>query len=139
MFAGVAGTVEVSKEGSSSSSPIKFKFSKENIQLNRFLAGVLVPEKAFLGKVKKETKVSLPLRMTSLKKNGKVIFPVEVAGVSEKELRKQEGKFGFQIIKTIGRTQSIQVDFQTSFQFYRFWTSNFARKLKMVKFSQVTL
>ena len=133
--------VEVTKEGSSSSSRVKFKFAKENIQLNKFLACNLLPEKAFLGKVRKEAKVTLPLRMTSQEKNGKIVFPVEVAGagVSENLLRQQEGKFGFKIFKIIKETQSIQMDFQTSFQFYKFWTSKFSRKLNKVKFTQVTL
>ena len=83
--------------------------------------------------------MTLPLRMTSLEKNGNVVFPVEVAGVSADLLRKQEGRSGFKIVKVNEKTQSIQVDFQTSFQFYKFWTSKFSQKLNKVKFSQVTL
>ena len=136
LFAGVS--VEVVKEGH-----IKFKFAERSNQLNIFLACVLNQNKAFLGKVRKEAKVTLPLRMTSLKKNGKVVFPVEVAGVSENELRKQEGKFGFSIFKIVKKTrdtqEKIQVEFETSLHFYKFWTSTFSRKLKKVKFSQVTL
>ena len=131
---------EVVKEGSGSSSPVKFRFGKEGIQLNTFLACVLKKkEEAFLGKVRKLAKVTLPLRLTSLVRNGNVVFPVEVAGVPANLLRKQEGKFGFKIVKVIEETLSIQVEFQTSFQFYRFWTSKFSSKLNKVKFSQVTL
>ena len=136
LFAGAS--VEVVKEGQ-----IKFKFDERNNQLNIFLACVLDHKKAFLGKVKRQAKVTLPLRMISLEKNGKVIFPVDVAGVSENELRRQERVFGFKIVKIIKKTwetqETIQVEFETSLQFYKFWTSAFSGKLNKVKFSQVTL
>ena len=136
LFAGAS--VEVVKEGQ-----IKFKFEERNNQLNIFLACVLDQKMTFLGKVKRQAKVTLPLRMISLEKNGKVIFPVDVAGVSENELRKQERVFGFKIIKIIKKTwetqETIQVEFETSLQFYKFWTSTFSGKLNKVKFSQITL
>ena len=136
LFAGAS--VEVVKEGQ-----IKFKFDERNNQLNIFLACVLDQKKAFLGQVKRQAKVTLPLRMISLEKNGKVIFPVDVAGVSENELRRQERVFGFKIVKIIKKTwetqETIQVEFETSLQFYKFWTSAFSGKLNKVKFSQVTL
>jgi len=117
---------------------VKFRFEDKNIQLGTFLCCVLQPERALLGRVKKEANIHLPLRMKCLEKRGRVFYPVEVAGAAAEDIRKQEAKFGFKIFRTNSKTGLTQIDFENPINFYKFWTSSFSHKLSKVKFSQVT-
>ena len=118
---------------------VLFKFGERNLQLNSFLYCVLGREKALLGRVRREAKVNLPLRMKPLKKNGTVCFPVDIVGASEEDVRKQKNNFGFKIFSYNSKTMTAKIDFQDTVKFYTFWTSSFSHNLSKVKFSQVTI
>jgi len=120
---------------SEKSGMVKFKFD----ELGTFLYCVLDRDKALLGRVRKEAKVHLPMRMKSSKIDGEVLYPVNITGANLEMMNKLQGKFKFKMSKNNPKNKTMQIDFQNSVDFYHFWISDDSRDVGKIQFSQISM